>query len=153
MLASEQWLAFTPHSASGTYEIQFLTEELLRESRTYYANEHEHLAKSKELQEQLRILQRMQGKQRSQHRREETPQRLTSGEAAELRKDRPRREDTEEMVRLKEEIAKLWPPIPGFRVAAVMRRGTDFIALQELETTRELLIPSHRIRHVITKQK
>ena len=141
LLTSQKHLAFTTHKTSGTYEIQLLSDELLQESSTYYENRRDYLAKSRELREQIRNLQRKEAVGRVRNAR-------GIPVVPDLR-DTP--EESDKRLQLEEELRKFSRPTGSFRVAQVMRYGKDFIGLQELGTSREILVPIHQVRHVLTK--
>ncbi len=130
LLAAEQALAYRHDSSTATYEIQLLTDDMFRQSQTYYANREENKLKYQELRHQQIEL------QIELRRKLRTPRAIS---------------ESPEMARLQKEIDGVSRPTGMLRVAKVTQRGSDFIGLKELGTSREVLIPLHRIESVIAR--
>lgn len=132
LLASEKFLAYHRSPDSGTLEVKLLSDELIRESQAYYASRSENLAEYHDLEKQRRFLER---------------ERLAQA-AGQLP---PRANRAALLDAVKTRTERVSRPTGRFRVGAVTRRGADFIGVQELGTSHELLIPVYQIKHVIMR--
>lgn len=121
LLSSEKAVGY--RSADSVYQIRLLTDHLLQASRRYYENRSENISKAEELRREMNELRR---------------------------KGRPGfARENPDFIRLQNELKNVSRPTVEFRVGEVTQRGTDYVGLQELGTTKEILIPVHRIQHVI----
>ena len=132
LLSSEELLGFRSVPDTHVYELKLLSKDAIQKSRAYYAHRRENLAEYRRLQEQHRNLTQEAAKRRL---RGEAP-----GDAE---------ADINSVAQKIEQVSR---PTGFFRVAEVTRKGADFIGVQELGGTRELLIPVYRIKHVMARK-